>query len=213
MKKLLITVSSLALLVGCAQREAQMGASGTGSSAAAGVAGVTARGDASSQLSPADAKFVTTAAQSGMAEVRMGQLIAEGAQSKALRDFGQKLVTDHTKANQELIQLAASKGVSAPSQPAAKHEKMLESLSKLKGTEFDRSAQQHAMMHHQEDVQMFQQAISNLQDPELKAFAQKTLPTLQEHLKMAQGLDIGATTSTGAETSQPATSDTQPKQE
>jgi putative membrane protein len=213
MKKLLITVSSLALIVGCAQRETQMGASGTGSSAAAGVAGVTTRGDASAQLSPADAKFVTTAAQSGMAEVRMGQLIAEGAQSKALRDLGQKLVTDHTKANQELIQLAASKGVSAPSQPAAKHEKMLESLSKLKGTEFDRSAQQHAMMHHQEDVQMFQQAIANLQDPELKAFAQKTLPILQEHLKMAQGLDIGATTNTGAETSQPATSDTQPKQE
>jgi putative membrane protein len=130
-----------------------------------------------------------------------------------LRDFGQKLVTDHTKANQELIQIAASKGLSAPSQPAAKHEKMLESLSKLKGTEFDRSAQQHAVMHHQEDVQMFQQASQSLKDPELKAFAQKTLPTLQEHLKMAQGLDIGATTSTGAESSQAGTPENQSKPE
>ena len=185
-----------------------MGASGTGSSAAAGVAGVTKRGDASSQLSPADAKFVTTAAQSGMAEVRMGQLFAEAAQTKALRDFGQKLVTDHTKANQELIQIAASKGVSAPSQPAAKHEKMLESLSKLKGAEFDRSAQQHAVMHHQEDVQLFEKASQNLKDTELKAFAAKTLPTLKEHLELAKKLQAEATTET-----QPSTSSESTKQE
>ena len=215
MKQLIITMSSLALLVGCAQHEeAPVGASGTGSSAAVGVAGVTERGEASSQLSGADRNFVMTAAKSGMAEVRMGQLIAEGAQSKVLRDFGQRLVTDHTKANQELIQIAASKGVSAPSQPAEKHEQMLENLSKMKGAEFDRAAQQHAVMHHQEDVQLFQQALQTLQDPELKAFAQKTLPTLQEHLKMAQGLDVGATTSTGAESSAPSTSETpsQPQQ-
>jgi putative membrane protein len=212
MKKLFVTISSLALLVGCAQREAEMGASGTGSSAAAGVAGVTERGDASGQLSASDAKFVKTAAQGGMAEVRMGQLIAEGAQSKVLRDFGQRLVTDHTKANQELIQIAASKGYSAPSQPAEKHEKMLESLSKLKGPEFDRAAQQHAVMHHQEDVQMFQKASQTLQDPELKAFAQKTLPALQEHLKMAQGLDVGVTTGTESSTSTTSDTPAQPQQ-
>jgi putative membrane protein len=212
MKKLLVTMSSLALLVGCAQTESEMGASGTGSSAASGVAGVTTRGEASGQLTAADANFVKTAAQSGMAEVRMGQLFAEGAQSKALRDFGQRLVTDHTKANQELIQIAASKGFSAPSQPAAKHEKMMEGLSKLKGAEFDRSARQHAVMHHQEDVQMFQKASQSLKDPELKAFAQKTLPTLQEHLKMAQALDVGATTGTEPGSSNSTTSETQPQQ-
>lgn len=212
MKTLLITLSSAALLVGCAQQqeETSVGASGSGSSTAAGVAGVTTAGEASTQLAAADAKFVRTAAQSGMAEVRMGQLLSEASQSKALRDFGQRLIKDHTKANQELIQIAATKGVSAPSQPAEKHEKMLEELSKMKGAEFDRAAQKHAVMHHQEDVQLFQKASESLQDPELKAFAQKTLPVLKQHLEMAKGLDISATTESS--TSTPSSEQTSPEQ-
>jgi putative membrane protein len=173
-----------------------VGASGSGSSTAAGVSGVTEAEQTSGHLSASDAKFVRTAAQSGMAEVRMGQLIAESAQSKSLREFGQRLVTDHTKANTELTQIAAQKGVNPPSQAANKHEKMLDQLSKLKGTEFDRAAQKHAVMHHQEDVQLFEKASQNLQDAELKAFASKTLPTLKEHLEMAKNLKVEATTET-----------------
>jgi putative membrane protein len=201
MKQLLITLSCAGLLAGCAQHEEQttVGASGSASSTAAGVSGVTEVGDAATgQLTAEDAKFVRTAAQSGMAEVRMGQLIAEGAQSKGLREFGQKLVTDHTQANQELMQMAARKGVTPPSQPAEKHEKMLDQLSKLKGAEFDREAQRHSVMHHQEDIQLFQKASQSLKDTDLKAFATKTLPTLQEHLAMAKGLKPETATETPA---------------
>lgn len=196
MKKLMITLACAGLFAGCAQQEEEVsvGASGSASSSASGVAGVTEAGETSGQLEAADAKFVRTAAQSGMMEVRMGQLIKESAQSKQLRDFGDKLVTDHTKANQELNQIAARKGVSPPSQPAEKHEKMLDQLSKLKGAEFDRAAQKHAVMHHQEDVQLFEKASQTLKDTELKAFAQKTLPTLKEHLDMAKKLQAEATT-------------------
>lgn len=197
-KKLFITLSCVGLIAGCAQNDEQtsVGASGSASSSAAGVAGVTEAGDTSGQLAASDAKFVRTAAESGMAEVRMGQLIKESAQSPELRQFGERLVTDHTKANQELNQIAATKGVSPPSQPAQKHEKMLEHLSKLKGAEFDRAAQKHAVMHHQEDVQLFEKASRNLNDSELKAFASRTLPVLKEHLEMAKKLQAQATTET-----------------
>jgi putative membrane protein len=204
MKKLMITLACAGLFAGCAQHEeeASVGASGSASSSASGVAGTTEVGGATSgQLEAADAKFVRTAAQSGMMEVRMGQLIKESAQSKGLRDFGDKLVTDHTKANQELNQIASRKGVSPPSQPADKHEKMLDQLSKLKGAEFDRAAQKHAVMHHQEDVQLFEKASQSLQDAELKAFVQKTLPTLKEHLDMAKKLQTEAATGTQPESS------------
>ena len=196
MKSLLITVSAAALLAGCAQNdETSLGASGSGSSAAAGVAGVVETKLENGQLSEADAKVVRTAALSGMAEVRVGQLITEGAQNSALRDFGQRLVKDHTKANVDLIQIAAKKGASVPTQPTAKHEKMLTELSKLKGTEFDKAAQKHAIQHHQEDIQLFESASKTLQDSELKAFVDKTLPTLKEHLTAAKSIEGGATTS------------------
>ena len=198
MKKLLITLSCAGLIAGCASHdeEASVGASGSASSSASGVAGVTEAGDTSGQLAAPDAKFVRTAAEAGMAEVRMGQLIKESAQSKELREFGEKLVTDHTKANEELNQIAARKGVSPPTQPAEKYEKMLDQLSKLKGAEFDRAAQKHSLMHHQEDVQLFEKASQSLKDADLKAFAEKTLPTLKEHLAMAKKLQAQATTET-----------------
>jgi len=202
MKTLLIALSSAALLVGCASHhETSMGASGSGDSAAVGVAGVTKAGETTGQLTEGDAKFARTAMGSGMAEVRMGQLIMEGAQSSALRDFGQRIVKDHTKANQELIRLAASKGVPAPSTADEKHEKMLTELSKLKGAEFDKTAIHHAVTDHQEAIELFQNASQTLQNNELKAFAQRTLPTLKEHLQLAKGLQGGTTTSSEPNTS------------
>ncbi|MCI0746889.1 MAG: DUF4142 domain-containing protein [Verrucomicrobia subdivision 3 bacterium] len=196
MKKLIIVTASLALLAGCAQRDESVGASGSGESAAAGVAGVTETGEPLSQLAAADAKFVETAAQSGMMEVRMGQLISEAASSQPLREFGDRLVKDHTKANQELTQIASRKGFTVPTQTAAKHEEMLDGLSKLKGAEFERVVQKHAVEHHQEDIQLYEKASQTLQDAELKVFAAKTLGVLKEHLALAKGLETGSTTET-----------------
>jgi len=204
MKTLLITLSSAALLVGCASHhETSMGASGSGESAAVGVAGVTKAGETTGQLTEGDAKFARTAMEGGMAEVRMGQLIMEGAQSSSLRDFGQRIVKDHTKANQELIRLAAGKGVPAPSQPDQKHEKMLSELSKLKGAEFDKTAIHHAVVDHQENIRLFETASQTAQDSELKAFVQKTLPTLKEHLELAKGLESDATTTSSESSPSP----------
>jgi putative membrane protein len=210
MKTLLITLASAALLVGCASHhEASMGASGSDSTAA-GVAGVTKAGDSSGQLSASDARFVRSAAEAGMAEVRMGQLITEGAQSSALHDFGQRIVKDHTKVNQELIKIAVSKGMAVPNQPDNKHQKMLTDLAKLKGAEFDKMAKHQAVMDHQDAVRLFDKASQTLQDSELKTFAQKTLPTLKEHLELAKGLEGGATTSSEPSTSSNSSTSAQP---
>jgi putative membrane protein len=132
-----------------------------------------------------------------------------GARSSALRDFGQRIVKDHTKANQELIKIAARKGVTVPNQPDEKHEKMLTELSKLKGAEFDKMAKHQAVMDHQEAIRLFEKASQTLQDSELKAFAQKTLPTLKEHLELAKGLEGGATTSSESSTSSGSSTSTQ----
>ena len=139
----------------------------------------------------------------------MGQLVAEGAQSSALRDFGQRMVKDHTKANQELIKIATSKGMAVPNQPDNEHEKMLTDLAKLKGAEFEKMAKHQAVMDHQDAVRLFENASQTLQDGELKAFAQKTLPTLKEHLELAKGLEGGVTTSSESSTSSHSSTSTQ----
>ncbi|MDB6064391.1 MAG: outer membrane protein [Pedosphaera sp.] len=148
------------------------------------------------QLSDAEIKFIQTAAQDGQAEIRMGQLAVQDGQTAALRNFGQLLITDHTRANQQLAQIAAQKGVAIPTQPNSQQEQMALQLSNLSGTDFDRSLEQHAIEDHEKDIRIYQDAANNLQDPDLKTFAQQTLPMLQQHLAEARQLSRGTTTTT-----------------
>jgi putative membrane protein len=140
----------------------------------------------SGQLSAADKKFVTDAAQGGMAEVELGQLATQNAESQEVKDFGQRMVTDHTKANDQLKQIAEQKGVTLPSDLPAKEKSMKDKMSKLKGEQFDRAYMQHMVMDHKKDVAEFQKASTTCKDSDLKSFASQTLPTLQDHLKQAQ---------------------------
>jgi len=137
-------------------------------------------------LSRQDSTFVREAAQSGLAEVQMGNLVQQNAQSQQLKDFGQRLVTDHTRANEELMQIAQQKGITAPTTISAHDQHMMSKLSGLNGAEFDRMCQQDAVAAHEKAIKLFQTEAQSGQDAELKAFAQKTLPTLQEHLRMAR---------------------------
>jgi putative membrane protein len=139
-----------------------------------------------------DAAFVRTAAQAGLAEVKMGQLAQQNAGNQAVKDFGQKLVTDHSKANDELMQIASRKNLQAPAEMSAKDNEMIQHLSTLNGTEFDKACGRHAVTAHEKAVKLFKTEAQSGQDPELKAFAQKTLPTLEEHLRVAKQLNVGA---------------------
>jgi putative membrane protein len=146
-------------------------------------------------LSRQDSTFVREAAQSGLAEVQMGKLVQQNAQSQQLKDFGQRLVSDHTQANNELMQIAQQKGITAPTTISAHDQHMMSKLSGLNGAEFDRMCQQDAVAAHEKAVKLFQTEAQSGQDPELKAFAQKTLPTLQEHLRMAKQMSGSSSTS------------------
>jgi putative membrane protein len=140
------------------------------------------------QLSAADYKFAKAAASGGMMEVSLGKLAADKSLNPAVRQFGQRMVTDHGKVGQDLAKIASSKGASLPSEPTAVQQKETERLVKLTGPEFDKAYVTLMVRDHKADQKEFKRASEDTQDPELKAFAATTLTVIQDHLKIAEDL-------------------------
>jgi len=133
-----------------------------------------------------DAKFVHDAALGGMTEVELGKAADKNAVSPQVKTFGKHMVDDHSKANDELAALAKSKGVDAPASLDAEHKKAVDKLSGMSGAAFDKAFMTQMVTDHKKTVALFEKAASGSKDPDIKAFASKTLPTLKEHLKMAE---------------------------
>jgi putative membrane protein len=133
--------------------------------------------------------FVSTAAQDGMVEVELGKLASAKAQSPKVKAFANRMVTDHGKANTELEVLARGKGLQVPKKLDAQHQSMVDMLNGELDLEFDAAYMQHMAKAHAKAVALFERA-SRLNDPELAGFAQKTLPMLQEHKRMADTLNV-----------------------
>jgi putative membrane protein len=133
-----------------------------------------------------DRTFVMKAAQGGMAEVELGKVAQERAANDAVKQFAQRMVTDHGKANEELKSVAGGKGVTLPTALDKQHQAHSEKLKRLKGPVFDREYMKHMVDDHKKTVADFEKASKNAKDADVRNFAAKTLPTLQEHLKMAQ---------------------------
>jgi putative membrane protein len=149
---------------------------------------------ASQQKSPeggvrGDEPFMKEAAIGGLFEVKMGQVAAMKAHSNEVKQFGQRMVTDHSKANRELMDIAAKKGISLPKELDGKHQDMMDHLSKLSGSEFDREYISHMVKDHEEDAAAFEKEARSGQDAEVKAWAGKTLTIVREHLRMAQQIE------------------------
>ena len=136
----------------------------------------------------ADATFMRQAANDGMAEVEHGRLAAKNASSADVKQFGQQMVDDHGKANGELKGLASKKSVTLPATMDAKHQAMQDKLAKMTGASFDSAYMAHMVAAHAQAVALFQKEAKGGADPDAKAWAAKTLPTLQEHHKMAQSI-------------------------
>lgn len=134
----------------------------------------------------ADRKFMDKAAQGGMAEVEMGQLAEQNGQSADVKAFGKRMVDDHTKANDQLKQLAEQKGVALPTSLDAKDQATKDRLSKLQGAAFDKAYMKDMVTDHKMDVAEFQRESKMAHDPDLKSWAGQTLPTLQSHLQQAE---------------------------
>jgi len=127
------------------------------------------------------------AAKGGREEVELGQLAQGKASSDAVKQFGQRMVEDHGSANKELMDLASSKGVQLD-EKAARKDPMLGKLSKLQGQAFDREYVKEMVKDHKQDVAEFRRMHSGAVDPNLKAWIDKTLPTLEDHLKTIEGI-------------------------
>jgi putative membrane protein len=151
-------------------------------------AGTKSQAGKESTVTAADAPFMRTAAMDGMAEVEHGRLAAQNAMNADVKQFAQRMVDDHSKAGDELKGLASQKKVTLPAELDAKHKAMQDKLSKMKGAEFDRAYIAHMVTAHQQAVALFEKEASGGKDAEAKAWAAKTLPTLQEHLKMARAV-------------------------
>jgi len=105
-----------------------------------------------------------------------------------VKQFGQRMVDDHSKANSELMSLASSKGITLPTELDAKHREQVTKFSAMSGAELDREYTKMMVSDHRKDVSEFEKESTRGTDADLKAFATKTLPTLQEHLRMAEAL-------------------------
>ena len=140
------------------------------------------------QLSTQDRSFIEHAAMGGLAEVQEGQLAQSKAASPQVKQFGQRMVQDHTPNNQELMTLARQKGVTPPAALDSTHRQEITTLQKDSGAAFDRDYIKREVSDHQEMASLLQQEIQSGTDPDVKAYAQKTLPVIQEHLRMAQQL-------------------------
>jgi len=137
-------------------------------------------------ISTSDNSFITKAAQGGMAEVELGRLAVERAESPQVKSFGQRMVTDHTKVNDELKALCTSKGITLPNTLDSKDEATKNRLSKLNGAAFDKAYMEDMVSDHKKDVSEFQHEADHGTDPDVKSFAGKTLPVLQQHLQLAE---------------------------
>lgn len=168
-----------------AKPQAKQASSMQSSSGASGAAGATAAGAAT--LSAADKKAVNDMALANMAEVETGKLALSKSQNAEVKTFAQQMIDDHGKALNEVQALAQQKGVTLPTELDAKHKAIAARLEKLNGEEFDRAYMKMVgVTDHKQTHRKLEKDAKKAKDPEVKALALKTMPTVEQHLKAAQ---------------------------
>lgn len=138
--------------------------------------------------SASDKTFVANTAQAGMTEVKLAEIAEKNGTNQSVKDFAKQMITDHTKANESLKQLATGKGMTVPDKLDAKHESLVHKFEGLKGRNFDVVYADQMMSDHKGVIASLKKE-SKSSDADLKQWAEKTLPTIEGHLKMAQDMD------------------------
>jgi putative membrane protein len=140
----------------------------------------------SSQLSDDDQKFIQKAALGGLAEVSLGQQMSPKAKNADVKGFADKMVTDHSKANDELKQFASGKGITLPNDTDQEHKDAAQKVMSSK--DLDKAYMDAMVKDHDKDVKEFEDASKSARDADLKSWIDKTLPVLKEHQKMAHDI-------------------------
>lgn len=146
------------------------------------------KGSPDEAVSHAERDFLEQAAQSGLLEIKVGQVAEWKASDPAVKALATRLVEDHTRANGELMELAKRKNMKLPDSPDWHQRHELDRLGRLAGPDFDQRFARQAVQDHERDIQRFQKALGTVHDPALKAWITKTLPVLREHLALARKL-------------------------
>src|ERR1700730_5804792 len=133
--------------------------------------------------------FMVKAANGGMMEVELGRIAKEKAKSQRAKEFGNMMVEDHSKLNDELKGLAAHKNVSLPASVGEDTQKHIDDLNKKSGADFDKAYMKMMVDDHKEDIELFEKDSSSGKDPDVKAWAAKALPTLRKHLAAAKSIN------------------------
>lgn len=142
----------------------------------------------SAPLTDDEKTFMTKAAEGGIAEVSLGGVAATKATNADVKNFGTQMQTDHGKANDELKQLASTKGVTLPTETDAEHKKTADEVSAKTGAAFDKAYMTAMVKDHDKDVKEFEEASKKVKDPDLKSWTDKTLAVIQGHDKMAHDI-------------------------
>lgn len=153
-------------------------------------------------------EFVREAAVGGMAEVELGRLASERASNAEVKRFAQRMVTDHTKSNEELKSVAQRKNLTLPTDLDAEHKAKKDKLSRLNGAAFDRAYMDEMRADHRKNVETFRQQSRAGDDADVKAFAAKSLPTLEEHLQLAEKTHAAVGTSGSRDDDKPGATGT-----
>lgn len=188
---LITGVAALALAFGVSPAFAQYG--GTTQQSGRQPSSTTNQGNSQTTTSntkaSADDSFAKKAAEGGMAEVKLGQLAEERGSNPAVKNFGRRMVQDHSKADDELKTTTSKENVELPTEMDKSDQATYGRLSKLSGDAFDRAYARDMVKDHSKDVSEFQKEAKNGHDESIKNFAAQTLPTLQSHLDQARQME------------------------
>ena len=145
-----------------------------------------------------DLAFFRNAAEGGLAEVEMGNMAQQQARNPSVRDFGALMVKDHSAVNEKLKAIAGSKNITLPANTSVEEMATKAKLKALSGSSFDKSYIKGMIKDHQDDIAEFKKEASSGRDPEARAFANATLPTLEAHLKKIQSIAAEAGVGAGS---------------
>jgi len=133
-----------------------------------------------------DEQFVEVVSADNLAEVDLAKLALKQSTNQDIHRFAQRMLRDHTKAGKELTHVANAKSLPIATAMDKKHRQMAEKLTTLQGAQFDHAYMKHMVDGHKKMISLFEREAKNGHNPEVKEFASKTLPTLREHLQLAQ---------------------------
>jgi len=192
MRRNLLSLFAIVSLIafGCQKNETAKSDTATTSTWTIGTSAATSTtGTSAASLSDADKDFMAKVAQGGIAEVNAAQLAFAKASANDVKAFGNRMINDHGKANDELKQLATNKGVTLPTETDTDQKKAFDALATKTGKAFDKAYMTDMVKDHETVVAAFEKESTDAQDPDLKSWVTKTLPTIQDHLKMAKQIN------------------------